>query len=105
MDEQRPRRRMAGVPAHFQLDEPGSRSINSTTIYSGEPDLTQLETDVEHSGEKAWHWRRWVEIQDAGSLREEYDRQFLSDAELADQRQSGAVATANQIFAARKAEA
>lgn len=61
--------------------------------------------DAEHSGESAWHWRRWIEIQDAGSLREEYDRQFLSEAELAAQCQSGAVATATQIFAERKAGA
>ena len=60
--------------------------------------------DAKFSGDRAWHWRRWLEIQDAGSLREEYDRQFLSETELADQRQSGAVATATQIFAASKAE-
>ena len=61
--------------------------------------------DAEHSGTRAWHWRRWVEIQQAGDLRAEYDRQFLSEMEFAAQRRSGAVATAGEILAAREAEA
>lgn len=59
----------------------------------------------EHSGQRAWHWRRWIEIQDAGELRREYERQFFSAAELADQRERGAVATVDQVFARRSVEA
>ncbi|WP_430523016.1 hypothetical protein [Ponticoccus litoralis] len=61
--------------------------------------------DAEHSGNKAWHWRRWIEIQKNGKLREEYDRQFLSENELTGCRESGAVTTATGIFALRKTEA
>lgn len=60
--------------------------------------------DREHSGDRAWHWRRWVAIRERGGLRAEYDRQFLSDRELAEQRQSGAALTATEIFAARDLE-
>ena len=59
--------------------------------------------DSEHSGERAWHWRRWIEIQNAGELRREYERQFFSPTELADMRERGAVAAADQVFARRSA--
>ena len=61
--------------------------------------------DREHSGERAWHWRRWIGIQDAGGLRREYERQFFSAAELATRIESGAVAPAGQILARRNVEA
>ncbi|MCX8252504.1 hypothetical protein RHAL1_00371 [Beijerinckiaceae bacterium RH AL1] len=38
-----------------------------------------------------WHWRRWVEMLDAGTLEEEYDRQLMDSADFAAALRFGAV--------------
>ncbi|MEM0921456.1 MAG: glycosyltransferase family 2 protein [Pseudomonadota bacterium] len=61
--------------------------------------------DAAHSGNIAWHWRRWLEIYEAGGLRTEFDRQFYGVETLARMTEAGQVRTAHGIFADRRAEA
>lgn len=41
------------------------------------------------SGADGWHWKRWLEIKQAGLLRYEFERQFLADDYRQDARESG----------------
>ncbi|WP_424976011.1 glycosyltransferase family 2 protein [Dinoroseobacter sp. S124A] len=61
--------------------------------------------DDAHSGNIAWHWRRWLEIYRAGGLRAEFDRQFYTPEDLAAMTEAGSVRTAHGIFEDRRAEA
>lgn len=61
--------------------------------------------DADHSGARGWHWRRWLEIAENGELAQEYARQFFPPKTLNQMRAKGRVATANDIFARRMAEA
>lgn len=47
-----------------------------------------------------WHWRRWLELDDAGELRAEYDRSILGEAELAALRAAGKVRDAAALIGA-----
>jgi hypothetical protein len=48
---------------------------------------------------QAWHWRRWLEIDDAGSLDAEFDRQLVHAAGIAALRAKGVLATPAVVFA------
>lgn len=48
---------------------------------------------------EAWHWRRWLELDDAGRLDAEFDRQFIDAARLEALSALGIIATPRQIFA------
>ncbi|WP_424971355.1 glycosyltransferase family 2 protein [Dinoroseobacter sp. S76] len=61
--------------------------------------------DADHSGNIAWHWRRWLEIYEAGGLQDEFDRQFYAPDALAAMEAAGAVRTAHGVFEDRRAEA
>ena len=50
-----------------------------------------------------WHVRRWIRLDDADRLREEYGRHFIADAELPTLLSSGAVAIDNSVLDARRA--
>jgi len=43
------------------------------------------------SGADGWHWKRWLEIKQAGLLRYEFERQFLADDYRQDARESGGI--------------
>ncbi|HTM32442.1 MAG TPA: glycosyltransferase family 2 protein [Vicinamibacterales bacterium] len=45
-----------------------------------------------------WHWSRWVSLDDAGRLDEEFDRQVLHEESLARARRTGAVQSAAEWF-------
>jgi hypothetical protein len=61
--------------------------------------------NAEHSGNIAWHWRRWLDLYQRGQLRAEFDRQFLDPEAWAALEAAGGLADANGIFAQRRAEA
>ena len=48
---------------------------------------------------QAWHWRRWLEIDDAGGLDAEFDRQLVDAAGIAALRTKGVLATPAVVFA------
>lgn len=48
----------------------------------------------------AWHWRRWMELDDAGRADEEFERQVFAADQLAALRAAGTVMSAAQWFAA-----
>jgi hypothetical protein len=50
------------------------------------------------TGDIAWHWRRWIALDDEGRLGEEYDRTILSEPQLADLRRRGVVRSATEWF-------
>ena len=41
-----------------------------------------------------WHWRRWIALQEQGTLRDEYDRSVLTTEVLDDLRAQGIVKSA-----------
>lgn len=59
----------------------------------------------EHSGKAAWHWRRWLDLYQRGQLRAEYDHQFFDAEAMAALEAAGDVASPEDIFAQRRAEA
>ena len=50
-----------------------------------------------------WHWRRWVALDDAGRLREEFERSFLTAETLETLRGEGAIKSAAAWLAERAA--
>jgi glycosyltransferase involved in cell wall biosynthesis len=56
--------------------------------------------DAEYPGDRAWHWRHWVELARAGRLREEFDRQIFDAEALAALQAAGGIATADRLLAA-----
>lgn len=55
----------------------------------------------EYPGESAWHWKRWVELDDGGVLLAEFERQLMLQDELHVLRQSGVVKSAGEYLAER----
>jgi hypothetical protein len=51
----------------------------------------------------ALHWQRWAALFQEGRLREEFERQMLGGARLAELIESGAITTAAALFAQRGA--
>jgi hypothetical protein len=50
---------------------------------------------------RAGHWRRWAELDEQGKLHEEFDRQRISERELAHLQADGAVVPATELFRSR----
>ena len=53
---------------------------------------------------EAWHWRRWIQLADAGHADEEYARQVFTDAALDRMRAAHEVMSAAEWFAAAAAK-
>lgn len=53
----------------------------------------------DYPGERAWHWKHWVELARAGRLAEEFARQTFDAAALATLRAEGGLASAAELFA------
>jgi hypothetical protein len=52
-----------------------------------------------HAGENtAWHWKRWVRLDDAGLLDEEFERQIVTGAELLTLRREKAVMSVSEYL-------
>jgi glycosyltransferase involved in cell wall biosynthesis len=52
-----------------------------------------------HSGDNvAWHWKRWVQLDDQGLLGQEFDRQVVAPATLDALRAAGTVRSAAEFF-------
>jgi glycosyltransferase involved in cell wall biosynthesis len=52
----------------------------------------------------AWHWRRWLALEDADAVRREFERQCFDEATLRNFRESGVVQQATEWFQARQRE-
>jgi len=50
------------------------------------------------SGSKGWHWKRWVELADAGRLHEEFSRQALDHQQLLRDRALGTIRSAHETL-------
>ncbi len=50
-------------------------------------------------GNEAWHWRRWLELEDTGRLDEEFRRQLLPPETLDEWRARGLLQTPDEYFA------
>lgn len=58
--------------------------------------------DVAGDGaEVAWHWRRWVAMDEAGRLDEEFDRSVFDAGTIAEFRARGIIRSAAEIFSGR----
>jgi hypothetical protein len=57
----------------------------------------------EYPGDAAWHWKRWIEIAEAGELDSEFERQKMTPAEMQAMCATGAIATARELFQQRAA--
>lgn len=49
-------------------------------------------------GNEAWHWRRWIELEDAGRLDEEFQQQLLSSQTLKQWRADRLLLTPEEYF-------
>ena len=47
----------------------------------------------------AWHWRRWIALDEAGDTDAEFDRQVLGGDDVARLRLQGVLTTPNEVFA------
>lgn len=47
----------------------------------------------------AWHWRRWLALGDAASVREEFERQVFDGARFQALRAEGVICSASELFA------
>jgi|SRR4029077_17165992 glycosyltransferase involved in cell wall biosynthesis len=54
--------------------------------------------DTYFPGQTGWHWRRWVALADEGRLREEFERQVLSEGTIADLRRCRSVCSAAELL-------
>lgn len=52
------------------------------------------------TGHVAWHWRRWLALDDQRQIDEEFRRQVLADDEIVSLRQSGVIRSAADVLAA-----
>jgi hypothetical protein len=60
----------------------------------------QIAIHDEYLGEAlAWHWRRWVELSDAGKIDEEFARQIYDAEEIATLLSSGIVSSVSEMLA------
>lgn len=46
----------------------------------------------------AWHWRRWLALQDPQSVRREFERQIFNESQLLAYRSSGVIRSAREVF-------
>ena len=49
-------------------------------------------------GDTAWHWRRWVDLEEAGEIDSEFDRQIATPAELDRLREARTIASAAELL-------
>jgi hypothetical protein len=54
-----------------------------------------------YTGSEAWHWRRWLDLAQAGQGDAEFERQVFDAARLAELRSAGTVRSAAEWFRAR----
>lgn len=80
------------------------------TAHVGLSDFTRFAAKVAHiqaliaegiASNFGWTWRRWAEQADAGTLREEYDRSVVSEAEIPELRAAGVIASAADLLEAQ----
>lgn len=51
-----------------------------------------------HSRSTGWHWKRWIEIDNDGKLRSEFNRQIVSESDIHTLRTEGAVKSVSEIL-------
>lgn len=51
-----------------------------------------------YPGGTAWHWKRWVQLEEAGELEMEFQNQMINDDQLQTLRNSGTVLSASEYF-------
>jgi glycosyltransferase involved in cell wall biosynthesis len=49
----------------------------------------------------AWHWRRWLAVDDRGQLQDEFDHQIFDAEEMAEFRRTGVIRSAAELFRQR----
>ncbi len=52
---------------------------------------------------EAWHWRRWIALDDAGEIDAEFERQLLSEHDVERLRCAGMLTTPGEVLAGAKA--
>lgn len=57
-----------------------------------------------HHGNRAWHWKRWVQCLGQGTLVDEFSREALSAEELDRMRRAGEVRTGDEIVGGGRAK-
>jgi hypothetical protein len=51
---------------------------------------------------EAWHWRRWLAVDDAGATRAEFEAQALDESHIATLLADGFLTTPDRLFAERR---